>query len=201
MKHDLIICLASQPNPSSWDFPKQLYECLDKAIKLFNNKTTPYIATSGDRSVSLDNRGIVQPFRECDKMADYLINKGISKDKILREGESRDSISNFYYLKKEFLIPEDMKNIAIVVASFRIPRLKFLCERILGNNYSVTFIPIEAEEGETYNEAHTWKVHSLFLESMQPGDHAWLDGKFYDSWMYQYWKDRSQEKYGNPART
>jgi hypothetical protein len=28
---------------------------------------------------------------------------------------------------------------------------------------------------------------------MKDGDHQWLDGKFFDSWSYQYWKERAKE--------
>ena len=195
-KYDAIIVLASYPDIKTWKFPQQVYNCLDKAKQLLEEGAAPVIALSGDRGVMFDNRGIVQPFRECDKMAEYLLEHGVPKSKILREGKSRDTISNLYYLKKQILIPRDMKNIHFVVASFRIPRIKFLCERILGNEYHVTFEPIPAKKDSHYNEEHTWKVHELFLESMRPGDHQWLDGKFYTAWMYQYWKERHKEKYG-----
>jgi uncharacterized SAM-binding protein YcdF (DUF218 family) len=194
-KYDAIIVLATQPDPKTWRFPQQLYECLDKATQLFKHQVAPYIITSGDRALSLDYRGITQPFRECDKMKEILVSNGIPQNQVLVEGDSRDTISNLYFLKEELLIPKKATNLLFVVASFRIPRLTFLCQKILGPGYTVTFEPIEAPQGDTYNEQHTLQVQSLFLESMKDGDHHWLDGRFFDGWMYQYWKERSAQKY------
>jgi len=198
-KYDLIIVLGSQPDPKTWKFPEQIYHCLDRVVELMNKDVAPFIATSGNRGIALDSRGIVQPFRECDELAKYLAEKGVPESKILKEGDSRDAISNIYYLKKQILIPKKIKTILFVSASFRIARIKFLCERIFGSEYEVDFDAIEAKEGFTYNEAHTLEVQSKFLEPMKSGDHAWLDDKFYTAPMYHYWEEHDRKKYGEPG--
>lgn len=193
-KYDAIVVLASQPDPGTWEFPAQLHSCMDKAVEVYDSGQAPYIIVSGDHAISFDNRHISQPFRECDKMAEYLETRGVPSDAILREGESRDTISNLYFLKERFFLPQAMTKLVFPVASFRIPRLTFLCDKVLGDDYAVTFEPIQAEQGVTYNEELTMRVQGLFLEPMSAGDHHWLDGKFYDAWMYHYWRERSQEK-------
>jgi len=198
-KYDLIIVLGSQPDPKTWKFPEQIYHCLDRAAELMNSGTAPLIATSGNRGIALDSRGIIQPFRECDELATGLMERGVPENQILKEGDSRDAISNLYYLKKQILIPKRIKTILFASASFRIPRLKFLCERILGSEYEIEFDPIKADEGFTYNEAHTLQVQSEFLEPMKSGDHTWLDDKFYTAPMYQYWEEHDRKKYGEPG--
>lgn len=195
-KYDAIIILASQPDVKTWEFPDQIYEGLDKSIELFNKGVSEILITSGDHSISLENRGIMQPFKECDKLAEYLVEHGIPTSSILTEGDSRDTISNLYYLKTKFFIPKNMKRLLFVVADFRIPRLKFLCEKILGKQYDLNFEPIVAEQGESYNEPHTMKIQSEFLAPMKSGDHEWLDGKFYNASMYQYWAKHDRQKYG-----
>jgi uncharacterized SAM-binding protein YcdF (DUF218 family) len=195
-KYDLIVVLGSQPDPKTWKFPEQIYRCLDRAAELLRDDVAPLVATSGNRGIALDSRGLVQPFRECDELARYLIDKGVSSNKILKEGDSRDAISNLYYLKKQILIPHNIKTIVFVSASFRIARLTFLCERIFGDAYEVSFEGIEADEGITYNEAHTLKVQSEFLQPMKSGDHSWLDDKFYTAPMYRYWQEHDRKKYG-----
>jgi uncharacterized SAM-binding protein YcdF (DUF218 family) len=192
MKYDLIIILATMPNAETWKFPQQIYDCLDRAVVLFNKEEAPFLAVSGKWSVSLDNKAIKQPFRECDAMADYLVAQGVPISKILKEGDSKDTISNLYYLKKQILIPKNMKSLLFVVAEFRIPRLSFLCDRILGDDYHVEFEPIPSEVGVSYNESFTFKVQKEFLEPMKDGDHSWLDGKFYDASLYQLWKAREK---------
>jgi uncharacterized SAM-binding protein YcdF (DUF218 family) len=194
MKYDLIIVLATQPDTTTWKFPKQIYDCLDKASELFNQQQARLIATSGKWSTALDNKGIMQPFRECDAMADYLIAKGVPDNKILREGDSQDTISNLYYLKKNFLMPNDMKNLLFVVAEWRIPRLTFLCQRILATDYNVSFSPIPSTKPAEHDEALAFEKQKKFLEPMKDGDHSWLDGKFFNAWLYQYWAKRDKQQ-------
>ena len=198
-KYDLIVVIGSQPDPKNWKFSEQIYACLDRVVELFKDEVAPYVATSGNRGIALDNLGIEQPFRECDELARYLVEHGIPESKILKEGDSRDSISNFYYLKKKVLIPNNFTDILLVCASFRVPRLKFLVEKVFGPGYKVTFEQIEAAEGSTYNEANTMRVQSEFLTAMQSGDHSWLDDKFYDAPMYHYWQEHDKKVYGKSA--
>jgi uncharacterized SAM-binding protein YcdF (DUF218 family) len=193
--YDAIIVLATQPDPNTWEFPKQIYDCLNRAKDLLNKRIAPYVILSGNHAIKLDNLGLKQPFRECDKMADYLIENGISAEKILKEGDSRDTISNLYYMKNQILRPQHMKQLLFVVAEFRIPRLKLLCKRILGNEYNLEFIPIPCESGNTYNEPHSTKIQTAFLEPMKDGEDSWLDDKFYSAWMYEYWAMWDREHY------
>jgi uncharacterized SAM-binding protein YcdF (DUF218 family) len=196
MKHyDAIIVLATEPDHLTWKFPQQIYDCLDRAVDLLDRGVAPYAIMSGKVSLSLESKGIQQPFRECDAMADYLKSKGVADSNILLEGDSQDTISNLYYIKKQILIPKGMKHLAFVVADFRIPRLKLLCQRVLGSDYQFEFEPILAEPGPSYNEALTFQIQKDFLEPMKDGDHSWLDGKFFTGSMYEYWRLRSKERH------
>lgn len=194
-QYDVVIVLGSQPDTITWEFPQQVYNCLERAKVLIDEKQAPYIATSGKWSIALDAIGLKQPFRECDELADYLIKQGVPESKIIREGDSKDTISNLFYLKTQILIPRGMKRLLFVVAEFRIPRLKFLCERILGNEYTIVFEPIASEVGSSYNERVTMKEQKEFLEPMISGDHAWLADKFFTAPKYLYWAELDREKY------
>ena len=184
-KYDLIVVLGSQPDPKTWKFPKQIYKCLDRSKELLDAGQAPYIATSGKWGIDLDNRGMQQLFKECDLEARYLIGIGVPDSKVLREGNSKDTISNLYYLKTQILIPRSMKRILFVVAAFRVPRLRFLCEQILGRDYIFDFESIDSEVGSTYNEPITLAKQAKFLEPMRSGDHEWLADKFYNASIYQ----------------
>ena len=192
-KYDAIVILGTQPDTSTWEMPEQIYDCLDKTKQLFENKTAPMIVTCGKWSLAVEAANLRQPFRECDAMAEYLIEQGIPDKSILREGYSKDTISNLYYLKTHYLIPNNLKKLVFVVAGFRIPRLQALCEHILGSEYEVSFESILCAVGPSYNEDHTIKIQKEFLSPMKPGDHTWLADKFYDSPMYQFWKTYNQE--------
>jgi hypothetical protein len=191
--YDLLITLGSQPDSTSWRFPDQVYTCLDRTVELFNDNRAPHIAVSGKWSITFDALGITQPFRECDELAAYLINHGVPKESIFKEGDSQDTISNLYYLKTQMLIPNNCKNLLFVVASFRIARLKFLCERILGPDYNIEFESVPCDETASYNESHTFKIQKEFLEPMKNGEHEWLADKFYTAPMYQYWTTHNKE--------
>jgi len=193
-RYDVIVVLGSQPDTVNWEFPGFVYRCLDKAKILLENGQTEHIVTSGKWSLAIENMGLTQTFRECDKMAEYLQSKGVSEKKIIKEGASKDSISNLYYIKTEILIPNKFKSILFVTADFRIPKLKFLCDRIMGSDYNYDFEPIEAEPSESfnYNEPQAMKVQEEFLKPMKDGDHSWLDSKFYSAPMYKFWAKQDQ---------
>jgi len=199
-KYDVIVLLGTQPDPKSFEFPEQIYQCIDKTAELFKEGYTPYITTSGDQALTFSNMGIRQPFKEAEKLAELLIAKGVPKDKILLETDSQDTISNLYYLKTQIFIPRKMKKILFVVAEFRILRLKFLCKRILGDSYQIGYEPIPSKGGPSYNEPHTFKIQSKFLEPMKDGEHEWLADKFYSADMYKYWARRDRQKYAKPNK-
>lgn len=195
MPYDLIIVLGSQPDLKTWKIPDQVYVCLERSKELLEDNQAPFIVTSGKWSTSVDTLGLEQPFRECDVLADFLVEAGVDPSRILRENKSQDTISNLYYLKTELLIPRNMKHLLFVVADFRIARLKFLTEKILGPDYEVAFEPIESESGVSYNEPVTSKLQKEFLEPMRQGDHEWLADKFYNAPMYQVTAKLDKEKY------
>ncbi len=128
-------------------------------------------------------------------MADYLISSNVPEDLILKEVDSKDSISNLYFIKTGILIPKNYKKILFIVADFRIPRLTYLCNKVLGSEYEVDFQPITSEVGSTYNEPNTFEVQKRFLEPMKDGDHDWLKDKFYTAPMYEYWAREDLKKY------
>lgn len=188
---DAIVVLGSQPDFRTWRFPSYAYTSLDRALELYNQKKAPYIVLSGDHALKYDDEGITQPFRESDKQEEDLLSKGCPPEAILKEGESRDTLSNFYYLKNLVFKPNNIRSILIVTTDFRIPRLDFISTKVLGSGYHVEFETVAYKPDETYkNEAHTLEKQQEFLADMKNGDDAWLKDKFYDAPMYQYWKAR-----------
>lgn len=126
-------------------------------------------------------------------MAEYLIKNGVPTSKILREGESKDTISNLYQLKNLIFIPKNKRKLLFVVAKWRIPRLKFLCERILGTSYSFDFVAIPSIKPSKQNEKLVFQKQKEFLEPMENGDHAWLDDKFFNASLYKYWAEKDKQ--------
>lgn len=188
--YDATVVLGSQPDYRNWQFPSHTYKSLDRAIELLKQKIAQYIALSGNYALKFDYSNIKQPFRESDRQEQYLLSRGVPPEAILKEGESKDTLANLYYLKKLVFRPHNIKKILFVTTDFRVKRISFLCQKVLGPDYMVDFETVDYAKDEVYkHEAHTLKKQQEFLADMKDGDNSWLDGKFYDAPMYKYWKD------------
>jgi uncharacterized SAM-binding protein YcdF (DUF218 family) len=191
--YDAIVVLGSQPDFRNWLFPSHTYKSLERAMELLQEGVAPYIALSGDHALKFDNTGITQPFKEADKLEEYLLTLGCPPDRILKENVSRDTLANYYYLKKLVFETHDMRHILQVTAEFRIPRLKYLCQKVLGPDYTVEFETVPFDEEEVYQkDSFVLEKQREFLKDMKDGDDSWLKDKFYDAPMYEYWKAHDQ---------
>jgi uncharacterized SAM-binding protein YcdF (DUF218 family) len=186
LMHEAVVILGSRPyNPDTWEFPSHIYASLTRAAEMIKRKEAQYIAVSGKWTINFDILHIQQPFTECAAMANFLIEDGIPKELILQEAESKDTISNIYYLKRNVLKPNKLKKLHFISANERLSRVAFLCMRILGPKYDCTFEPVSAKPGEVSpNEARTLKTQAAFLKPMTDGDDAWLDERFFNDPFY-----------------
>ncbi len=194
--YDTAVILGSRPSDGkTWRFPSHIYYSLDRAIELYNQKIISSITVSGKWTLNFDVLHITQPFTECDKMADYLLAKDIPADAILRESESKDTISNIYYLKRRVFQPKGLRSLLFIAAEPRLLRIEFLCRRILGSTYAPYFEAVAYGPDEVSpNEQHTLAKQAAFLAPMKDGDDKWLDGKFYVGPYYDAVRDRVVER-------
>lgn len=191
-QYDAIILLGTKPDTTTWRFPRQIYACLDKTASLYKTAVADMVIVSGNYALSFDRRGIKQPFRECDELARELQTRGVPAAAILREGESKDTIANLYYVKRLLAAPRGFRHLLFVVADFRVERLRYLCDKVFGSDYAVEFATIPAPPDEVYpEEALTLKRTREFLAPMTPGDDKFLDDKFYAAGYYLYSRPRS----------
>lgn len=185
-QYDAIVVLGSKPDTTTWEFPSHVITSLDQAIKLWRQDVAPYIVVSGKWALSFEYDGIQQPYRECDKMADYLIYHNIPANAILREGDSKDTISNLYYIKRHILCPKQIRNLLFIVADFRQKRLAYLANKVLGSGYSIDIQTVPCLPNEVYtNESDALVRTQNFLHEMTDGDDSYLDDKFYKPPYYQ----------------
>ncbi len=193
--YDAILVLGSQPDLRTWKFPSHTYVSLDLAIELLNKGVAPYIALSGDHALKYDNTGITQPFRECDLQEEYLLSKGVDPKAILKEGESRDTLAQFYYLKNIVFKSKEIKNILMITVDFRVQRLKFMWQKVMGPDYHLSIETVEYDNKDIYkSEAATLERQREWLKDVKDGDDGWFKDKFYDDPYYQYYKKRDQER-------
>ncbi|MDQ3094294.1 MAG: YdcF family protein [bacterium] len=194
--YDTAVILGYRPlNGETWQFPAHITSSLDRSVELFNEGTISFITVSGKWTINFDVLNIAQPFKECDKMAEYLLRKCIPNDAILRESESKDTISNIYNLKRQVFVPNALRNLLFVAAEPRLERIKFLSQKILGSEYSLDFEPVTYKPEEvSQNEQRTFAEQDAFLAPMKNGDDAWLDGRFYTDPYYDAVKNRVVER-------
>lgn len=65
---------------------------------------------------------------------------GVDPRKILVEDESRDTLSNVMFAKKNYLAPRRLHNVIVVTSSYHIPRAEYVFHKVLGPNYNTTFV-------------------------------------------------------------
>lgn len=186
MEHyDLIVVLGSKPDTKTWQFPAHVIASLDKAAGLFRSGAAAAIAVSGGHALSFDKEGIAEPHPEAEMMADYLTSQGIPADKIYKESQSEDTISNLYFLKQTVFIPQKTTNILFITADFRLERLRYVAEKILGPEYQVSFQTVPSQLTERYpHETSTLERTRYYLDAMRPGDDQFVSHMFYDHPLY-----------------
>lgn len=170
------------------NIPDYVYARLDKAIELYD-KLHCDIVLSGKYSFLYSSEK--PPITEASKMAEYLLNKGVKKEILLKEEKSKDTIGNAYYLKKIFFIPKKEREGIIITSRFHLDRVRYIFSKIFGSNYKLEFIGVEEslpkEEGERVVERQKellLKTKRL-LSNMKDGEHNLLRYKLYKGWFYK----------------
>lgn len=122
---------------------------LDKAIELYNLTSNNIIIILGGgtyhKPPELDSNNYV--IHESTSCANYLINKGISPDKIIREWASYDTIANGYFAFLNYIIPFKMNECYIITSQFHMNRTKLIFNYfnnlIMNNSIDLKYIETE----------------------------------------------------------
>lgn len=180
VNYDCIILLGSQPDLKTWRFPDQIYACVELAAKLVKEGAADKVVASGRWSRRIEDLKLPQPFVECDKLAELLVEAGVDQKAIIREGLSTDTISNIHNVKVQALIPNGWTRVVFVVADWRLPRLSYIAGQVLGPDYLTGYETV-ADDSDILaaNEGRNIKEAKGLLGSMTPGDHAYLTDEFY----------------------
>jgi uncharacterized SAM-binding protein YcdF (DUF218 family) len=114
-------------------------ERLEGFLKIYKRyKNTPIIV-SGGYSTWMKFK---PKYREADVMRNYLIRRGIPKDKILIERESRDTIGNAYFSKQIIKKFPKWKNLLVVTTKGHEARSRWTFKKVFGKNYRYSFIGV-----------------------------------------------------------
>uniref|UniRef100_A0A6C0EIA3 DUF218 domain-containing protein n=1 Tax=viral metagenome TaxID=1070528 RepID=A0A6C0EIA3_9ZZZZ len=120
---------------------------LDKTIELFNSNTLIIILGGGTyhKPPGLDaNQYVMHESTSC---ANYLINKGIDPNKIIREWASYDTIANGYFTFLNYIIPFKINECSVITSQFHMKRTQtifnYFNNLISNNKVNLKYIETE----------------------------------------------------------
>lgn len=70
---------------------------------------------------------------------DYLLERGV-QEHILLEEESRDTLSNAFYCRKNIIDPKQIKEFTVITSAFHMEKTKFVFQFVFGENYTIHYI-------------------------------------------------------------
>ncbi|MFA9398124.1 MAG: YdcF family protein, partial [Clostridiaceae bacterium] len=102
---------------------------LDKSIEVLNENQSLEVVVSG-------GMGYGEEISEASAMENYLIDKGIEKNRIIKEEKSTSTMENFKFTKE--ILGEESFKILIITSDFHMFRSKFLAKRNGFKAYGIT---------------------------------------------------------------
>lgn len=142
---------------------------LDAAIRLYS--PCDIVVISGKMPPKSLVAKVCIQMTEAEAMKRYLIEKGISENKIIKEDKSTTTFGNAFYSHLTNL-KENVKNEQIVIVSneFHMPLVKYYFKKVLGDKFQYIFYEIpESTLDISKKELEAWKriVYSL-VENYYP---------------------------------
>jgi len=144
-KIDLLIVLAGGLNEKG-----QLHEWvirrLERSIELHKINKCPILCCGGGtyhKPPYINEKGFV--VHESTECVNYLVQRGIEKDKIYREWSSYDTIANAFFSFTNLVYFSDYKNIALVTSEFHMDRSKEIFDWIYNlteKKYNLFYYPV-----------------------------------------------------------
>lgn len=173
---DVIIVLGRGINDDG-TLPPDPQSRVRKAVELYNNKLAPRIIMSGAWSFHSEHNPTIS---EATSMKKYAIELGVPEASVIEESESKDTIGNVYYTKKNICIPQGFRDIIVVASDEHMPRIEYLFRKIYGSDYILTFTESERVlsdsdyEKEVAHENKSMKITKQLLDPITDGDHQEL---------------------------
>ncbi len=104
---------------------------LDRAIETYmDRKPDRIIVTGGKTAPGIDAS-------EADVMAEYLVRHGIEEARIIKEGESLNTIENAYFSKQ--IIGRQGAGILVVTSDTHAERAGIIFSKVFGDGYKIEF--------------------------------------------------------------
>lgn len=171
--------------------PDQVKKRLDKAIKISKNRDFDRFLVCGKYSF-LFSEDEAPSVTEAKIMKDYLVSKGIKEKNIFLEEKSMDTISNAYYAKTEYFLPEDENESLIITSNYHLPRVKYIFKKMFGDEYKLEFEGVEAQASKKLinRQKELLAKFKEITKNMKSGDHEFFKGKFFN---IKYYKEKRED--------
>ena len=138
---DAIVVLGSTVNDDG-SLPLHARQRAVRAAMLHAAGVAPRVIFSGRCNLTAPEP---PPVSEAAAMAAYAESLGTPRAAMLLEEESRDTIGNAYFVRRQFLEPNGWSSIRVVTSDFHVPRTTWVFQKILGAAYDVSFSPASTE--------------------------------------------------------
>lgn len=156
-----------------------------RKVKELHAKLKAPIIISGGYSYLLEE---APPRTEAAAMKEALMAMGVPEQVITLEEQSKDTVSNAYFVKK--ILGQSEDELIIVTSDFHAERAEYIFKQVFGDTCDIrveatpSHLPPEQFEQITARQKELIeKTRKLFV-GMKPGDETFLDGKFFSDPYY-----------------
>lgn len=128
------------------------------------------------------------PRTEAAAMKEALVALGVPENSITLEEQSKDTVSNAYFVKKLLGLLEE--ELIIVTSDFHAERAEYIFKQIFGEHCQIrieatpSHLPADQLEKITERQKELIEKTRALFQGMEPGDESFLDGKFFTDSYY-----------------
>ena len=165
--------------------PPQVEKRLLKGLALSKKREVENFLLCGKWSFLLDEK---PKKTEARLMKEFLVSKGVDESRIHLEEKSMDTISNAYFAKTEHFLPEKEIKGLIITSSYHLPRVKYIFEKMFGDDYDLEFKGIKTKASKKLIERQKELLDKFkkLTKDMKDGEHEFFRGKFFN---IEYYKE------------
>lgn len=155
--------------------PPSSESTVERAIQIYQRGKCDVVIFSGKYTYTLEANP--PETTEAKLMAAYASKFNIPSSVIYLEEDSRTTVENFYFVKKNFLIPNNWTRVCAIGIAPHSRRMALNAQYVLGPEYTITTVTtdfrfppnvqkkVEAEEDTKY------QIAKHFFKDITPGDH------------------------------
>lgn len=131
------------------NIPDSAKDTVNKAVDLYKKGVSERIIFSGKWSYKYQGE---YSTTEAEAMAEYARELGLPEDAILIENESDDTVTNVYFIKTKFLIPNNWRKVLLVTIEVIETRAFMILKKVLGPDYRCDVVVVDYKLPEDIRE-------------------------------------------------